>query len=374
MTDSLPTPTPPPDASERVASAASGESRRVPLLHRAIGLVARAAAFALRILPGWLAYPAARLLALFIRPLIGYFEKRSARKGRGITRNLRIAFRDEARDPAFVRQILDGYARHLCRALVDLCRQPRVTAQNLRRHIEDNDSWRQLVGICSRPPLVGVTGHIGSPEMTGHASSLLGNPLHSLMRPIPIAPLDDLLRSLRTCGGQKLVTKWGAIREARKLLADAQIVAMLIDENEKRAKSAVFVPFLGTAASTPTSAALLHLRTGAPIIVGTFHPAGRDRWRFHLWQWIRHDPTGDTDHDVRVICEQINLGLSAAIRAYPAQWLWGMRRFATRPDGEVVDADDLPPTTPGAREAEEALVREVLRRDGVNEIPLGLRA
>jgi KDO2-lipid IV(A) lauroyltransferase len=351
-------------APEALAGSGGGDTR-TPILHRLLGTAARVGVWLLQVLPAPLAYGIGRMLAVPIRFAIGRIEARSARKGRGIARNLKIAFRADAEDPRFVRRVLDGYARHIGRSLVDLCRLPCITRANLFSHIVEDAQWNALREVIDEGTgVIGVTGHIGSPELLGHAASVALRPLHSLMRPVPIRPLDELLRALRSCGGQVPITKWGGIREARRLIAEGKIVAMLIDENEKRAKSATFTPFLGTRASTPTSAAILHLRTQAPIVVGTMHrvpgsPFGRRRYRFHAWDIIRFDPMQleDTQADVHAICERINRGLSAAIRAYPEEWFWGMRRFATRPEGEQPGPDGLPPVAPGAREAEEELAR-----------------
>ena len=340
------------------------DTPREPLWHRAVALGARCGAFVLRVVPAPVAYGVACLLWVPIRIAVGLAERSSAKKGRGVVRNLRIAFRERADDPAFVRRVMHGYAWHLCRALIELVRLPNVTTRNVDRYIEDNESWRELKRtFAERQGILGVTGHMGSPELLGHGVSVGIEPLHSVMRPLALPALDRVLRSLRGSGGQVLVTKWGAVRDVRKLLLQKKPTAFLVDENETRAKSTVFVPFLGTLAATPTSVALLHLRTGAPITVGTMHSLrrgwfGRERWRFHLWRVVRHTPTGDQHKDVEAVCREINLGLSAAIRAYPEQWFWGMRRFKTRPDGEILGADGLPPADPEARQAEEALARE----------------
>jgi hypothetical protein len=43
---------------------------------------------------------------------------------------------------------------------------------------------------------------------------------------------------------------------------------------------------------------------------------------------------------------EINAALGEAILARPEQWLWGSRRFAQRPPGEIPGPDGLPPQAP----------------------------
>jgi lauroyl/myristoyl acyltransferase len=69
---------------------------------------------------------------------------------------------------------------------------------------------------------------------------------------------------------------------------------------------------------------------------------GRARYRFRVWRVIRPVP-GDADEERRRVVREMNQGLSEAILAAPAQWLWGSRRFHTRPAGERPGPDGLPP-------------------------------
>ena len=47
--------------------------------------------------------------------------------------------------------------------------------------------------------------------------------------------------------------------------------------------------------------------------------------------------------DVRAIITRINAAVERAVREYPEQWLWIHQRWKTRPPGEVVGPDGLPP-------------------------------
>ena len=73
------------------------------------------------------------------------------------------------------------------------------------------------------------------------------------------------------------------------------------------------------------------------------------KYRFHLWDIIRHEKTDDRDADVSAILERMNAALSRSILAYPEQWFWGARRYRVRPPDEVMGADGLPPPCADAR-------------------------
>ena len=88
---------------------------------------------------------------------------------------------------------------------------------------------------------------------------------------------------------------------------------------------------------------MLHLASGLPMAVISMHRVARARYRFHVWDVIRHQASGDRQADVHAILSRMNEALSRSIEAYPEQWFWGGRRYRERPAGEVPGPDGLPP-------------------------------
>jgi KDO2-lipid IV(A) lauroyltransferase len=134
----------------------------------------------------------------------------------------------------------------------------------------------------------------------------------------------------------------------RKALARGETVGILCDSSSRKAEA--FPPFLGTPAATVATPALLHLTTGAPVVVATAQRTGRGRFSIRVWDVIRCAPTADRDADVDAILARINLGLSRAVAAAPEQWFWQGGRFKHRPPGEVPGPDGLPPVAASPRD------------------------
>jgi len=224
---------------------------------------------------------------------------------------------------------------------VDVCRMRRMNAANVRRLVDVADV--QALAELQREGhgILCASGHLGIWELCGHITSLCGLPSICVSRPHDNAAIDDVLRRLRTCGGQGIVSKWGVLWSLRKALARGDIVGIAADEND--AQRGVYVPFLGTLAATNTTPAFLAGRTGAPIAVVSCHRVARGRYKFHVWDVIRVAKGRTSDGDIEAITARISAALSRAILAYPEQWLWGSRRFASRPPGEVPGPDGLPP-------------------------------
>ena len=85
----------------------------------------------------------------------------------------------------------------------------------------------------------------------------------------------------------------------------------------------------------------------APICVLSCERVGRERFRIHVWAVVRPEPDLDREADrVRVLTEVLR-GQEAALRQAPSQWLWGLRRWQRRPEGEEMGRDGLPARVDG---------------------------
>ncbi len=324
----------------RSATARELRWQEAPFHDRVAGHALLGCAKALRRLPGVLAYALADLASLWIVAYTLWHERRVGPQGRGLFRNQRIVFR-ESWNRRLGWRLLFAWARHMAHLAVDFFRMPRIDAASLRDHLDTRPIEELRRAIGGERGIIWVTGHLGFWELGGHAGSLLGKPVTVVQRPASAAPINDVVNSIRTAGGQQVLAKRDVLWPLKKTLDRGGEIGLLLDEDTP--ERPVFVPFLGTVAATSPSAAFLHRSTGAPIAVVSCHRTGRERFCFRVWRVIRCAPTADRDADLRAICTAINEALSSAILSRPEQWLWGSRRFFTRPPGEVPGPDGLPP-------------------------------
>ncbi|MFN0059323.1 MAG: lysophospholipid acyltransferase family protein [Planctomycetota bacterium] len=317
------------------------------------GIHGRVAAFGLWVLgrlPEWLAYGIASAAAfpLFFGALL--HEARVAPRGRGMFRNQRIVFR-ERWTPAFGIRLMWRWAQHMTMLAVDFARMPRLTRENVDRHVTTHPMERLRPLFNTGRGLICVTGHIGVWELCGHVPSLKGIPVTVLARPLADATLERSVQRIRTSGGQRVRSKWGSLWALKTALERGEAIGIAGDENA--GDSGVFVPFLGTLAASHTMPAVLHRLTQVPIVVVTCQRlrTRRPRFAFIVWDVIQQAPTLDRAADVATITARIQRALSRAILAHPEQWFWGARRFRARPAGETSTADGLPPRCPFANRA-----------------------
>jgi len=292
-------------------------------------------------LPTWLAYAIGDLMAV---PWFLWWSlrDRSGRRSSGYWRNCRIGFREGSPIGASrPRHHLWRWSRHIAWLTIDFCRMPRITAANARAHCDLAEYPQLEAAFAEGKGLIFATGHIGVWDVSGYVAGLLGLPLVSVFRPSPLPALNRLIERLRTGSGQTVVARKNVLRTLLRVLGDKQVVGILADGGGKH--SAVEAPFLGTAARTVASPALLHLATKAPIAVVAVLRTGRMRYRLRVFDVIRDAGTGDRDADMLAITARINRGLTRGIAECPEQWFWQSRRFRHRPPGEVPGPDGLPP-------------------------------
>ncbi len=306
---------------------------------KTVGLIATA----FERMPAGLAYLLADALLPALATWGAVHELRAGWAGRGARRNLRIAFRD-ALGELDAWRLLARQGRHLAHLAVDVCRMPRLDAARIGRHF-DLASLEPLRTLLDEGRgLLCVSGHVGPWEILGHAASVSGLPVTIVARGLGSPALDRTLARLRTSGGQRCIPQRGALLILRKVLSRGEIAGLLLDEDVRR--NPVFTPFLGTLAATSPAAALLQRLTGAPIAVVSCERSARERFRLRLWRVVRAPSCADRETALRAVTAEINLALGAAILDRPEQWLWGSRRFATRPPDEAPGPDGLPPLAP----------------------------
>ena len=176
--------------------------------------------------------------------------------------------------------------------------------------------------------VIAVTGHCGNWELLAAWAAGAGYPLTVVVR-VNDLRLHSLIVRFRTAAGVEILVRdeprfLSGVREA---LARNRIVAILIDQDTRGA--GVFVPFFGRLAHTPPGAALIALRTGAPVVT-TFiqrRPEGGHRVRVTP---IEVDARRGR-HAVTALTARLTAAIEGQIRDAPAEWVWWHERWRRRP-------------------------------------------
>jgi KDO2-lipid IV(A) lauroyltransferase len=304
-----------------------------------------------------LAYLVARFFLLLFRHLPGcvarFIARRmadtvwlySSRYRTQMRRHLTIAYRNEMSEAEKSRLIRRNF-HHLGLLLVEFSRMNRLTKENVRELVDLSQTKVLDEQLAKGRGLIAVPAHLGNWELSGYSVALLGYPLKSVARPLDNPLLNDMVDKIRERSGNTIIHKWKVLWKLKKLLDHGGIVTMSVDQNG--GTSGLFVPLFGVLSSTIGSPAELHLATRAPIAVCTVNrlPDGVHHV-LNVWDVIEHVKTGDYDADRLEIVARINRAYERAVRAYPEQWLWVHKRWKTRPPGETLGPDGLPPRVTG---------------------------
>lgn len=289
--------------------------------------------------PAPVAYALFRPLGLLVAWATRWRDRSRARRRRGVQRNMRLAFGD-ALDDRGRRALVHAYGRHLAWLVLEVLRMRRLTPRRAARMVDARalDTVRAL--LAEGKGVIVASGHFGNWELLSYAAGLMGFEQVVLARPLPEPGLERWIREHRGRSGHKVLSKFGGMWPLKKTLDRGGVVGLNVDEN---ARDGLFVPFCGVLAGTNATVAHLQRVSGAPIVVLTCNRLAPDRFKVSCWAVIRPRPGGDKAAEAARVMTEVTRAFEAALRAYPEQWLWSLRRWETRPEGEVEGPDGLPP-------------------------------
>ena len=190
-----------------------------------------------------------------------------------------------------------------------------------------------------------VTAHFGNWEITGNAlTEFTGRRIASLMRSFSNPKIGELILRQRSGPKVTLADKKLGIRPLLRALNRREIAAVLIDQHAAGGEGVV-CEFFGHPASVHKTPALLHLKTGIPIMpeVTTRLPGGDFRFAITAGELIRYTPTGDRERDVRIVTQMCISALEKLIRRHPEQWLWAHRHWLDINRGRDAEFADWKP-------------------------------
>ncbi len=294
-------------------------SRRQRWKNTAIYAVVRALFAVLAWLPFGLVAAFIGLLAL-LAPHVARSDRRRA------LQHLAIAF-PELGEAARL-EIVRGMFRHLGRSAAEAMRLSRFLEGPRAVRLSPEQKALLDAAVAEDKGVVAVTGHIGNWELLAQVVARAGYPITSIAKPLYDPRLTRWVHEQRTAHGMKLVWRGddSAGKDMLRVFRDKGVLALLIDQDTK--VQGAFVPFFGKPAHTPTAAAALALRFGAPLLVAWDHRVdGRHVLHFER---VPYADSGDRDADVVALTAELNLRLERAIRMQPEQWVWMHRRWKTQ--------------------------------------------
>jgi KDO2-lipid IV(A) lauroyltransferase len=171
-----------------------------------------------------------------------------------------------------------------------------------------------------------VTAHLGNYEVAAQVvPCLLGLQMASVAKKMRNAWLNRFIHNLRTRFGNKIIYKKGALPEMMQTLRQGAMVAILMDIS--RRFDGVEVNFFGRRATATPAAALLGLRCKSPIIPAFCHRNPKGNLIVKVEPPVEIQRTKDLRSDLQFNTQMITDRVERAVRNYPEQWNWMLKRW-----------------------------------------------
>lgn len=283
---------------------------------------------------------------------------------------LRRAFPE--RDDAWIRSTARAAYEHLGREGMMLLRLSRLGREDVLAATEVHGLEALEAAVAAGKGAVLVTGHFGNWEIGGASVAARGVPLDVVAQRQANPHFDRLINRARERLGMTVILRGGATKGALRSLRAGRAVALVADQDARR--SGVFVPFFGRPASTHRGPAVLALRSGAPVFMGTAvrRPDGGYRVTIRPVPVPGLEPgsesglepgaegrgggvgRGEADERADRLTAELAAALESAVREEPGQYLWHHRRWKTRPrSGEPGNGDGPPSVSTADTKREE---------------------
>ncbi len=155
-------------------------------------------------------------------------------------------------------------------------------------------------------------------------SARLSVPLVALYKPIKTAAADRFFRALRGRFGAELVPAKDVVAELAKPVARPRVYAMVADQVPTSTPHRYWTRFLGRDTAFYQGIDDIARARGLVVYVLLAERVARGRYRARLTE-IARPPYGSLPP--REIVRRYVTALEAHLRAHPADWLWGHRRW-----------------------------------------------
>ena len=219
--------------------------------------------------------------------------------------------------------------RHAARNYYDTFIIPTLSRSDLLALVRV-PSWAPLdEALSGGRGAIMVGGHISSVALAGQVVAAGGYPITGVAERVEPPELDVLLHRLRSAGGIRMLPLGrDTSRALLAALARNEVVGLVTDRDV--AGTGVEVPFFGSSARLPAGAALLAIRSGAPILSAVAYRAADGRFRGEIGEPIPIERRASLSESVLATTRRIGERLERIIAAHPEQWtvfqpVWPLR-------------------------------------------------
>jgi Kdo2-lipid IVA lauroyltransferase/acyltransferase len=241
----------------------------------------------------------------------------AARDKMAMRNNLRTVLGSEVSAKEIERHILSIF-RNFAKYLVDFFRFPRFSEEYITTNIcvEGRENLDRC--ISEGKGAIAVTVHLGNWELGAALVGGMGYKLSAIALQHANKRINDFFTNQRSINGVRSIPTGTSVRGCFKSLAKNEVIAIAADKDYT--STGVRVEFFGKKALLPKGAAVISLRTGAPIVFTLLTREEGDKFKLRFEKPVKPEPTGDSEGDIRRLMAEYVKYFEKYIRAYPDQW------------------------------------------------------
>lgn len=201
----------------------------------------------------------------------------------------------------------------------------------VEREPEGLDTLKQC--LARNKGVLFLSAHYANWEAMGIYHGCMGiSPLYSIARMLDNPYLEKIALKFRTLSGNGIFYKDQSPLKVVRVLKNNCCAVIMMDQN--MARGGIFVDFFGKKTATARSIAVLSYSTGAPIVPLFAYPLQSGKYKIKYGPELRLEKTDDKETDILNWTQACEKHIESVIREYPEPWMWGHRRWKTRPPEE----------------------------------------
>ena len=261
----------------------------------------------------------------------------SFRDRRAVRNNLKVITGGEGDIEAMTRQVFRNFGKYL----TDFFRMSRdLDEEFIRRHVRIRNLERMDEALRAGQGGVSVTAHLGNWELGAAIVSMIHKPPIVIALPHKERPVNDLFNAQRESRGIIVVPSSNAVRRCLEGLKENRFVAIAADRDFTG--HGLTMPFLGRRMHLPKGAAILSLKTGAPVVPIFLIPEEDGRYTLTIEEPVYPPPppqgpeagkNGEKkvipDEELAAFMRRYTSVIEEKIRRHPTHWLM-FREFWTQ--------------------------------------------
>ena len=257
----------------------------------------------------------------------GLYAKTNKKRYGFVTTNLSLCFPNKT--DVEIDEMCLAHFRSFMRSMMHygkLWWSPRFRLQQfiIREGFEELEDLRQ-----NNQNIIAFTCHTAGLEFVGTALSLLydcSGPYKPMKNPV----MDWVITKGRARFGIKVFTRDDGLRPLIRYTREGHIAIYLADE-DLGAERTIFAPFFGVQKATIPVLGRLAKSCDAKVLpTYSYYDKTRRKYIIKLLPSIENFPVGDNEKDVVTM----NKTIEQMIMLCPEQYMWTLRYFKTRPEGE----------------------------------------